>query len=209
MDYEVDVATLDGYAQHLLTTPVDEKEEKFGTAQEKGLKKKKRKEEREAKKEAQATPNVVPVTTEPPKQPKAPSSKPASPKLEETKKTKQKLAREYVVVSSKETELDEEIRQAPKKKGVFARVVRGQPFEDKKVDQKKEPKREKPKKSPKITIVHKRKPKGDGQSKLEAKKRTSEQKRLDAQEIIDQIINDGNLKSISILYDEFDEKDKK
>lgn len=36
--YEVDVVTLDGYAQHLLTTPVDEKEEKFGTAQEKGLK---------------------------------------------------------------------------------------------------------------------------------------------------------------------------
>lgn len=30
--YEVDAATLDGYAQHLLTAHVDEKEKKFGTA---------------------------------------------------------------------------------------------------------------------------------------------------------------------------------
>lgn len=38
MGYEVDEATLDAYAQHLLKAPVDEKEEKFGTNQEKHLK---------------------------------------------------------------------------------------------------------------------------------------------------------------------------
>lgn len=38
MGYEVDEATLDAYAQHLLQAPVDEKQEKFGTTQEKGLK---------------------------------------------------------------------------------------------------------------------------------------------------------------------------
>lgn len=38
MGYEVDEATLDPYAQHLLKAPVDEKEEKIGIAQEKGLK---------------------------------------------------------------------------------------------------------------------------------------------------------------------------
>lgn len=38
MGYEVNEATLDAYAQHLLQAPVDEKEEKIGTAQEKGLK---------------------------------------------------------------------------------------------------------------------------------------------------------------------------
>lgn len=38
MGYEVDEATLDAYAQHLLKAPVDEKEEKFGIAHEKGLK---------------------------------------------------------------------------------------------------------------------------------------------------------------------------
>lgn len=38
MGYEVNESTLDAYAHHLLKAPIDEKEEKIGTAQEKGLK---------------------------------------------------------------------------------------------------------------------------------------------------------------------------
>ncbi|XP_059071698.1 FK506-binding protein 4-like [Cryptomeria japonica] len=130
-----------------------------------------------------------------------PSAEPASPKPKERKKRKEKPAREYVAVSLEETKSEEEIRQAPKKKGVFSRVVRGKPSGNKKEDQKKEVEKEQPKKTPKITIVHKRKPKGDEKSKLETKRRNGKQKRLDGQEIIDQTINDGNLKNISIFYD--------
>ncbi|XP_057815564.1 uncharacterized protein LOC131029186 [Cryptomeria japonica] len=153
-------------------------------------KKKKRKEEREAKKEAQATPNVFLVTTKPPKQWEGPFGELTSPKPKEIKKRKKKPVREYVAVSSQETKSEEEIRQAPKKKGVFTGVVRVQPSGDKKENQKKESEKDQPKKTPKVTIVHKRKPKGDEQSKSETKRRTCKQKRLDAQEIIDQIIND-------------------
>lgn len=179
MGYEVDEATLDAYAQHLLKALVDEKEEKFGTTQEKGLKvhqeqfaptirkkmarvvaetliseghdrakieekvkileaqikeemKHKKKEEREVKKASQATPNVVSVSTEPSKQPKEPYGDPASPKPKESVKRKQKEARKYMTVSSEETKSDEEIKQAPKKKGVFVRVVRENKEEQKK-----------------------------------------------------------------------------
>lgn len=79
-----------------------------------------------------------------------------------------------MIVSSEETESDEEIKQAPKKRSVFVRVVR-----KKKEEQKKEPPKEHPRKTPKITIVHKRKPKINEQSKPEAKRRTSN-KKLDA-----------------------------
>ncbi|XP_059067488.1 uncharacterized protein LOC131858306 [Cryptomeria japonica] len=144
MGYEVNEATLDAYAQHILKALVDEKEEKFGTTQEKGLKfhqeqkvkilearrkeeqKQKRKEEREAKKEAQATPNVFPVTTEPSKQLEGPFNEPFSPKQKESVKRKQKMARQYMTISS-----EEEIWQAPKKKGVFSRVVREKKEEQK------------------------------------------------------------------------------
>lgn len=61
-----------------------------------------------------------------------------------------------MIVSSEETELDEEIKEAPKKKGIFARVVR-----EKKEEKKKEPAKEPPQKTPKITIIHKHKPKFD------------------------------------------------
>lgn len=37
MGYEVDVSTLDAYAQHMLSQPVDEKEEIFDTFREKDL----------------------------------------------------------------------------------------------------------------------------------------------------------------------------
>lgn len=37
MGYEVDATTLDAYAQHLLSQPIDDKEERFGTCQEKDL----------------------------------------------------------------------------------------------------------------------------------------------------------------------------
>lgn len=57
--------------------------------------------------------------------------------------------------------------------------------------------------------MHKRNPKGDEQPKLETKRRTGKQKRLGSQEIIEQIINDGNLKNIYVFYIEFDEEDKK
>ncbi|XP_059064752.1 uncharacterized protein LOC131856832 [Cryptomeria japonica] len=87
-------------------------------------------------------------------------------------KRKQKPARQYMTVSSKETKSNEEIKQAPKKKGVFARVVR-----EKKEDQKKEPVKEPPKRIPKITVVHKMKPKGDEKSKPEGKRRTDKKKR--------------------------------
>lgn len=112
------------------------------------------------------------------------------------------MDRQYITLSSKETKSDEEIKQAPKKKGVFLRVVR-----EKKEEQKKQPKKEPPWKTPKITIVHKRKPKVDEPSKPKENRRTSK-KKLDAQDIIDQIINDGNLDNISTFYDDFDDKGK-
>ncbi|XP_059076744.1 uncharacterized protein LOC131876008 [Cryptomeria japonica] len=211
MGYEVEEAT-----QHLLQAPVDEKEEKFGTAKEKGLKvhqeqvapaiqkkmtrlavetlisegvdrskveqhvkileehrkkelKQKRKEEREARKVAQATPNVVPVTSETSKQPEA---KPAS-----------------------------QTPEVPKEKYVFARVVR-----EKKEEQKFELVKETPQR-PKITIVHKRKPKLDEQAKSESKRRTSK-KKMNAQDLIEQIVNDSNL-DISSFFDNFGEEDNK
>lgn len=67
---------------------------------------------------------------------------------------------------------------------------------------------EPPQNTPKITIKHKLKPKENEQSKLETRRRTNE-KNLDAQHIIDLIINDGNLDNISTFYDDFDDKDKK
>lgn len=37
MGYKVDATTLDAYAQHLLSQPIDDKEERFGTCKEKDL----------------------------------------------------------------------------------------------------------------------------------------------------------------------------
>lgn len=171
MGYEVDEAILDAYAQHLLQALVDEKEDKVGTSQEKGIKvhqeqvaptirrkmtkavaetliserndrtqieqkvkileaqrkeemKQKRKEEREAKKVAQATPNVVSVSTESSKQPEASLAELASSKLTKLVKRKQKATQQYIIVSLEETKLDEEIKVTPNKKGVFASIVR-------------------------------------------------------------------------------------
>lgn len=180
-----------------------EQKVKILEAQRKEEMKKKKKEEREEKKEAQATPNVVPVTTESSEQLEAPSDEPASPKLKESVKRKQKLARQYMTISFEETESDEEIKQDPKKKGGFSRVVR-----EKKEEQKKQLEMEPPQKTPKITIVHKWKHKENEQSKPKTKRRISK-KKLDAQDIIDQIINDGNLDKISTFYDDFHDKDKK
>ncbi|XP_059067509.1 nucleolin 1-like [Cryptomeria japonica] len=165
--------------------------------------KQKRMEEREAKKVAQATPNVVPVTSESSKKPEASSGEPANPKTTEPVKRKQKVDRQYMTVSFEETESNEDIKEVPKKKGVFSRVIR-----EKKEEIKKESTKEPPWKTPKITIVHKHKPKSDEKSKPEAKRRT-DKKKLDDRDIIDPIINDGNLDYISTFFDEFDEKDKK
>ncbi|XP_059069248.1 uncharacterized protein LOC131859479 [Cryptomeria japonica] len=168
MGYEVDEATLDAYAQHLLQAPVDEK-----------------------------------VSTESSKELKAPSSEPTNPKPTKSVKRKQKADRQYMSVSLEETESDEEIKEVPKLKGVFARVV-GEKKEEKKKELAKEPNQ----KTPKITMVHKQKPNPDEQSKLEEKRRISK-KKLDAQDIIDQIINDGNLDNIFTFFSDFSDKDKK
>lgn len=209
MGYEVDEATLDAYAQHLLQTLEDEKEEKFCTTQEKRLKvhqeqvafairkkmtkvamesvigeghdrveveqkvkilearrkeemKEKRKEEREAQKADQTTPNMVLVQTKTSKKYEASSTKPASPKPVEPTKKKQKGTRQYMTIYFEETNLDEGIKEIPKKKG----VVR-----EKQEEKKKEPVKETPRKS-KITI-HKRKPKSNEKLKSEAKRRTN------------------------------------
>ncbi|XP_057852961.2 uncharacterized protein LOC131063190 [Cryptomeria japonica] len=154
-----------------------EQKVKILEAQRKEEMKQKRKLEREAKKVAQATPNVVSITIESLKQPEAPSGEPASPKLKESVKRKQKPARQYMTVSSEETEPDDEIKQDPKRKGAFARVVR-----EKKEEQKKQPEMEPPQKTPKITIVHKQKPK-DVDTKVENEKGTKDKVSDDAPKV--------------------------
>ncbi|XP_059077886.1 uncharacterized protein LOC131876485 [Cryptomeria japonica] len=72
-----------------------------------------------------------------------------------------------MTISSEEAESDEQINQAPNKKGVFARIVR-----ENKEEKKKQTENEPPQKTPKITILHKQKPKADEQSEPEAKRRT-------------------------------------
>ncbi|XP_059063850.1 FK506-binding protein 4-like [Cryptomeria japonica] len=166
MGYEVEEATLDAYVQQILQAPVDEKKEKFGTAQEKGLK----------VHQEQVAPNIrKKITklaaetlisegheradderkTETSKHQEASSTELASPKPIDSAKRKKKATRQYMTVSYEETKSDEDIKEVPKKKGVFARVVR-----EKKEEKKKEPIKETPQK-PKITIVHKHKPKSD------------------------------------------------
>ncbi|XP_059070961.1 uncharacterized protein LOC131862125 [Cryptomeria japonica] len=212
MGYEVEETTLDAYAQHLLQALVDEKEEKFCTAKEKGLKvhqeqrkkelKQKRKEEREAQKVAQATPNVILVTSETSKQPEESSAEPASQTSVEPPKNKSKVTQQYMTSSSKEIESDTEIKEVPKNKDIFVRVVR-----EKKEEQKPKPVKVTPRK-PKITIVHKRKPKSDEKPKPEPKRRAGK-KKMNTQDFIEHIVNDGNLDNICSFFDNFDEEDKK
>lgn len=95
--------------------------------------KKQRKEEREAHKEAQATPNVVLVTAEMSKQPEESSAEPASEIPVEPSKKKKKATRQYMTVSYEEKKSEVEIKEVPKNKDIFSRVVR-----EKKEEQKKE-----------------------------------------------------------------------
>lgn len=82
-----------------------------------------------------------------------------------------------MIVSSEETKLDDYVMEIPNKKGV----------EREKEEKKKEHVKETSWK-PKITIVHRRKPKSNEQSQSKAKRRTGK-KKSEAQDLIDQIIN--------------------
>lgn len=127
---------------------------------------------------------------------------------------KQKPQREYVVVSLVQSEIESnaDILKAPKK-GEFSKVIqKPQSGVERKENKEKKERSDlvptsKPKRGKKIKF--------DLDEAIESSKMKTSQTEyhiippLSTQELIDEIIKDGNLKSISIYYENMDDKDKR